>query len=342
MAKNILGIDIGYDSLKLALVSGTQVKKTYSVPMPKKLFQEGRVVSTETMGELIRDTMKKGGIHAAYASLSLSGEAVYVRTLTVPQMTPDQLSYNIAFEFRDYISTELKDCVFDYAMLSTPEELKAQTGTVNEDGSHAAPTMDILAVAAPVSLIEDSRAMLRKAGLRLTKAAPSECAYIALIREAEKRGAQKNREYCIIDLGYNAVRMYMFSGERHMATRSLEIGLSGIDDVIADAYNVDVHLAHTYLTTNHDDCQNKDFCTAAFGNISVELMRAINFYRFNNPDSELSDAWLCGGGAAVDSLRRSIADATGMTVHSAEELVRGSEHIPNCFEFVQAIGIAKY
>ena len=342
MAKTILGIDIGYDSLKLALVNGTQVKKTYAVPMPKKLLQEGRVVSTETMGELIRESMRDGGIRANYASLSLSGEAVFVRTLTVPQMTPDQLNYNIAYEFRDYITTELKDNVFDYAMISTPEELKAKAAQPSNEEGHAAPTMDILAVAAPASLIEDSRSMLRKAGLRLTKAAPSECAYIALIRELEKSGAQMDREYCIIDLGYSAVRMHMFRGERHMATRILEIGLSAVDDAIADAYNVDVHLAHTYLLTNHDDCQNKEFCTTAFGNISVELMRAVNFYRFNNPESTLSEAWLCGGGAAIDSLRYSVAEATGLNIHPIEEIVRGGGNIAECYEFAQAIGIALY
>ncbi|MBQ7475627.1 MAG: pilus assembly protein PilM [Clostridia bacterium] len=342
MAKNILGIDIGYDSLKLALVNGTTVKKTYSVPMPKKLLQEGRVVSTETMGELIRGSMRKGGISANYAALSLSGESVFIRTLTVPQMTPDQLNYNIGYEFRDYITTELKDCVFDYAMISTPEQLRSQTETVDESGNRVAPTMDILAVAAPVKLIEDSKAMLRKAGLRLAKAAPSECAYIALIREAEKRGAEKDREYCILDLGYNAIRMHMFRGERHMVTRQLEVGLSSIDDVIADTYNVDVHLAHTYLLSNHDGCQDKDVCVSAFGNISVELMRAINFYRFNNPESSLSDIWLCGGGVAIPSLRNSIAESLDLNLHPAEELVSGGDRIADCFEFVQAIGIAQY
>ena len=58
MAKTYLGIDIGYDSLKLALVNKGIVRKTAVVPMPQNLIREGRVVSIETMGELIRRTMK--------------------------------------------------------------------------------------------------------------------------------------------------------------------------------------------------------------------------------------------------------------------------------------------
>ncbi|MBQ9543815.1 MAG: pilus assembly protein PilM [Clostridia bacterium] len=339
MAKNYLGIDIGYDRLKLALVNGRTVKKTASVQMPTNLIKDGRVVSVETMGELIRKSMKDNGIHANYAALALPNEAVFVRTLTVPQMTADQLSYNVSYEFKDYISDELKNYVFDYAMISTPEQLRNQPARTDENGAPLPPMMDVLAVAAPGSLIDDSRAILRKAGLRMKKAAPAVCSYIALIRALN---GGMYREYCILDLGYNAIRMYMFAGEAHTATRVLEIGLSGIDNVIADAYNVDVHLAHTYLLTNNDGCQNKDFCVNAFSNISVELMRAMNFYRFNNPDSQLNDVWLCGGGAVIPALRNAIAQALDMNIHDASELIYKGNEIPNCHSFVQAIGIAQY
>lgn len=56
MAETILGVDFGYDSLKLALVNGKQVKKSAIVPMPKNLIKEGRIVSAETMAELLRKT----------------------------------------------------------------------------------------------------------------------------------------------------------------------------------------------------------------------------------------------------------------------------------------------
>ena len=57
MAKSILCVDIGSESLKLALVTGGEVKRTVAVPIPGNLVREYRVVSTETMGELIRNTL---------------------------------------------------------------------------------------------------------------------------------------------------------------------------------------------------------------------------------------------------------------------------------------------
>ena len=44
MAKTILGVDIGQDQLKLALVRGNTVLKTASAEMPENLLRDGRVV----------------------------------------------------------------------------------------------------------------------------------------------------------------------------------------------------------------------------------------------------------------------------------------------------------
>ena len=347
MAKTILGIDIGYDTLKLALMSGTQIKNAIVVSTPQSLVKEGRVVSIETMSDLIRSAMKNNGIRCNQAALVLPNEVVFVRNVVMPRMNTEQLEYNLPYEFRDYITEELKDYVYDYAMLSTPEELKAaakksadgqpaQEGETDELGPGQ--SMEVMAAAVPASLIEDSRAMLRKAGLRLVKAAPAVCTYIPLIRQLEANTGVTG-EYCILDLGYQSIRMYMFRGDRHIVTRVLEIGLSSLDNVIADVYNVDVHLAHTYLMSNYEDCQNKDFCKNAYNNIAVELMRALNFYRFSNPDSQLADVWLCGGGAVIRSLQDSIAETLDMKIHQAEELFPKGKVPEGSNVLVQAVGI---
>lgn len=348
MAKSILGIDVGSDVLKIALVKGKTIKKTATAAMPANMMRDGRIVSPEILSELIRNTMRKNGMHCSRAAVALANEVVFVRNVTVPRMTADQLTYNLPFEFRDYITEELKDYVYDYAMFSSKKDILADgerraaeddAGSLEEPENGAA--MDLLAVAVPVEVLEEYKGMLRKAGLKLMKAAPTVCSYMGLIRQVERINRPSNGEYCILDLGYQAIRMYMFKGDRHQVTRALEIGLNQIDTVIADAYNVDVHLAHTYLLTNFDDCQNREFCVNAFNNVVVELMRALNFYRFSNPDSELSDIWLCGGGAAIESLRTAIQSGLDMLVHPAEELLPNGGAVNEAYTMVQAIGITQ-
>ena len=124
MAKSILGIDIGYNSLKLALVNGKQIRHTAVVDMPENLLKDGRVVSKETMGELLRDTIKANNIHCTLGAVSLANESVFIRSVTMPVMTISQLASNLPFEFRDYITDELNNYVYDDELHSKINKLE--------------------------------------------------------------------------------------------------------------------------------------------------------------------------------------------------------------------------
>ena len=337
MAKTWVGVDIGYDSIKVALVAGGRVKKTGLAPMPQNLLREGRAVSPESLGEVLRDTLKKAGISCRSGALVLPNESVYLRNVTMPRMSSENLKVNLPYEFRDYITEELKDYVFDYAMISTPEELRKPPEGDEEDPDNPGGSMEVMAVAAPLSLIEEYREVFRKAGLKLEKAAPTVCCYQGLIRQLSPE--ERSREFCILDLGYQNIRMYMFKGDVHEVTRVLEVGLAALDNAIAEAENVDVHLAHTYLLTNHENCQNSEVCRNTYNNIAVELMRALNFYRFSNPDSQLDQLVLCGGGAVIEPLRETIAQTLDLRIRWAAELVPGGQAVENCHAMAQAIGI---
>ncbi|MGX8705764.1 MAG: pilus assembly protein PilM [bacterium] len=339
--RTILGIDIGRDQLKLALVRNGRVTATASAKMPENLLREGRIVSRESMGELLRNTMKENGIHANYGAVVLPNDIVFIKNVEMPWMTVDQLEFNLPFEFNDYITGELKDYVFDYAVLNDPaDEKSVGDGQAQQAQEVGEGVMELMAVGTMKSVVEDAAEVLRKAGLKLTMTAPALCAYIALIRNRQSALSELGDEYGILDLGYSEIRMYMFHNDRHVATRVLEMGLSTLDEVLSDAYSVDVHLAHTYLMTNYDNCQQREECATAYENIAVELMRALNFYRFSHPNSTLSDLWLCGGGAVITPLAETIGDMLNIQMHPASELVPNGDNIEECNSYVQAVGIA--
>ena len=125
--KTILGIDIGHDQLKLALVKNGRVVRTASAKMPENLLKEGRITSRESMTELLRLTMKENGLRAGHGAFVLPNNVVFIKNVEMPWMTVDQLEYNLPFEFNDYITGELKDYAFDYAVLNKPEDAKRYT-----------------------------------------------------------------------------------------------------------------------------------------------------------------------------------------------------------------------
>ena len=54
----------------------------------------------------------------------LPNDAVFVKNVEMPLMTVEQLEYNLPFEFKDYITGELREYVFDYALMSDPRRRK--------------------------------------------------------------------------------------------------------------------------------------------------------------------------------------------------------------------------
>ena len=345
--KTVLGIDIGYDQLKLALVTNGQVVSTAIAQMPENLLKEGRFTSLETMASLIRETMKENGMKTNRAAVVLPNESVYVKNVDIPLMTEEQLEYNLPFEFHDYITGEIQNFLFDYAVLdmdeAPEEELPAPVvegeAVEEEEAEPEEEVLHLMAVGIEKEIVEDIQSMLRKASLKMVKTAPALCTYISLIRNQREKMEQVSDEYGILDLGYHTITMYMYKKDRHIATRDFEMGLSSLDDIIADKYGVDRHLAHTYVLSNFEDCLEAEECTTYYDNIAVELMRAINFYEFSNQGSNLNDLWVCGGGAVNVPLLRSIYETLEIQMHRSSELLPEGTDIQQYNSFVQAIGI---
>ena len=332
MAKSCLGIDIGKDQMKLVLMKGENIVKTASVQMPEGLLKDGRIVSVETTGELIRKTMKENKIRCKEAAVVVSSGICFLRNVTMPEMTAEQLVYNLPYEFRDYITDELKKYVFDYSWGSGEEmpkgkklkkasKKKKKEEKPEEEENQKRNEMELLAAAAPLEVMEDLRLMTRKAGLKLTFAAPEVSACENLLHYKLRNEQDKDKEYGILDLGSTSSRLFIFKGDRHQVTRVIERGMEQVEELLADTIHIDIHLAHTWLLANHEDCIHSEVCQDAFSQISVELMRALNFYQFSNPESRLEDIYICGGGASIVTMRQSLEENLDVKIHEAGELL---------------------
>ena len=330
MAKSCLGIDIGKDQMKLVLMKGENIVKTASVQMPEGLLKDGRIVSVETTGELIRKTMKENKIRCKEAAVVVSSGICFLRNVTMPEMTAEQLVYNLPYEFRDYITDELKKYVFDYSWGSGEEmpkgkklkkASKKKEEKPEEEENQKRNEMELLAAAAPLEVMEDLRLMTRKAGLKLMFAAPEVSACENLLHYKLRNEQDKDKEYGILDLGSTSSRLFIFKGDRHQVTRVIERGMEQVEELLADTFHIDIHLAHTWLLANHEDCIHSEVCQDAFSQISVELMRALNFYQFSNPESRLEDIYICGGGASIATMRQSLEENLDVKIHEAGELL---------------------
>ena len=166
--------------------------------------------------------------------------------------------------------------------------------------------MELLACAILKSRVEEYRAMLHRAGFKLKVLTPAECAYAAVLAFAEERD-DTLRESCIVALGHSSSHLYIYHGREFDSHREIDIGSAALDALIAEDQSVDIHVARGYRQKNYNGVLEADYARDIYARLAVEVVKAVNFYNYNNRDRELTDVYFCGG------------DNIGALVHAMEE-----------------------
>lgn len=327
MAKAMLGLDIGNSTIKFAVADEQQVRHLFCLPLLEDLVKDDRIVSREAIAQEIRQAMKEQRISSRHVALVLPSERTIVRRMVVPYMTAEQLKINLPYEFHDFIQEDKDLFFYDYAVASVQKD----------EGNH--PTgLELIGCAVRRETIEVFRDVLRMAGLRLERAVPDCLVYGNLIRNYERNHTDHPAEYCVVDMGHRAIRMHMFRGYIYETTRVIDIGGRSVDALIADHFGVDPHLAASYKQTNHENAQTIPACEELYSRVAVELMRAVNFYGFNTPNSDLRDIYFCGGLTNIRALMNEISHNVDLEMHSIAELLPSGESEGSAVICAAAVG----
>ena len=74
--------------------------------------------------------------------------------------------------------------------------------------------------------------------------------------------------------------------------------------------------------------------------MAVEIMKAVNFYNYNNREQTLQRIYLCGGGAAVGQIRAAITELTNLDIRPVAELLPDGAALEQPWLYAKAIGCA--
>ncbi len=302
MTSSIIGIDIGTNEIKLVVLEKGRMTEAVRERLPRDLVQNGQITSFDALGEFIGTVCKEHKLSPKKCALLLPNALNYVRHITMPMMKESHLRLNLPYEFHDFIQDDKDKYVFDFAVLGT---------RTTEDGGEV---LELMAAAAKKEVIANYTSALRMAGKKLVMVKPAVMALADLLPIPEE--GEEGQEYCFINLGHSSTRVHIFCGRDLVATKVIEYGLQMLDQVVAEEKGVDIYIASTYKESNYENVLEAESCQNLYHAIAVEIMRAINFYRFNHPESRLSDAYLCGGGAKIKSLADIIAEQTELTLLS--------------------------
>lgn len=310
MSRTYTGIHIGTYSIKLTQVTDDKIDNIIIEAPPDNLVKDGRILSTDIMANFIKNMAKSAQIKNKNAAVVLSFENSFSRRTNMPYMTVDQLKLNLPYEFHDYIQNDKDAYTYDYAVIGKFE---------NEAGKVEA--LDLIIAAVNNEIIDSYKVMLRRVGFKMVLALPENLTYRNIIRQYEKTHNDHPNEYCIVDMGHSAIRMHMYNGCVYDTTRVIEYGGAALDSLIADHMDIDIHLASNYKISNMHNVQELDICINLYNKIAVEILRALNFYHYNNPESTLHDIYFGGGLIRINALMDIVRSTIDENLHNISELL---------------------
>ena len=296
--KDLLGIEIGNKTIKFAQMRNGSLRNFALVDLPDDVVINNELVAYEAMSEILKETVKTNRFSTKNCALVLTESDVYLRRMTLPAMSEKQLMVNLPYEFKDFLSDDKDKYIYDYSMISL---LKDEEDNVKE--------MELLGAVVSREKIEKYQEMFKRAGLRLVRAVPRETALSALVQILNEK---EDDDFAVLDLGYRASQVDIFKGGVYEITRTIESGGETIENTVADIMDVDPHTAAGYLQMNKNNVQEHERCVDIYSSIATEIMRAMNYYGFENPNSNLETLYYCGGGSLIPRFVEEIASSVSL------------------------------
>lgn len=313
MSRSIVGLDFGSCSLKAAVCDGGKITRLVEEPMPDQLVRAGVVTSPEAMADFLRKTLRANRINVRRAAVILPASQVFVQLSELPFMTQNQLKLNLPYEFRDFIAENRDNYFYDYAVIETVR-----------DGAGEPRTLRLIAAAVSKDVVRTYDSLCRWAGLKLVTAIPVEMAYTNILRHSVEQDGP--REICIVDCGHVGQRIYFYSGGSFETAKEGEQGGTGIDAMLADLLNTDIHIAHVRKEADAQGELELPEVRSYFQDSLRDVQRAVNFYHFSNPDRQLEAAYYCGGGGRLPFVREELEAMIGLRPRPVTSLLG---HLPD-------------
>ena len=296
MAKNsYVGVEAGSGRLKIAETRNGTVVRFAAEDMPDDMVRNGEIVQWEALGDFLKDSLKKNGISGKRGAVVVPDSLAFTRRVRMPAMSAAQLEVNLPYEFHDFISDDKEKYIYDYAMVGL---LKDEDGVVRE--------MDLLGAACSRELMDNYNQMFRRAGLKLAVAAPDSRASGNIFRKIAPQ--HTDEDFALLDLGASATRIDIYSRGIYSVTRSIEAGTSAVAGAIAELAGCDRHIGELYMREDREHVLESETCRDIYGGIAIDVMRAVNYYTFENPDNSLETLYYYGGGSHIAPLLSDIRE----------------------------------
>lgn len=306
--KNLVGVDIGSSSIKVCQVKesrrGLLLHRFGFAALPPGAVVDGQVMDASTVVETLKRILAEAKIRTKEAALSVSGQSVIIRKITVPAMTSAELAEQITWEAEQHIPFDIKDVQVDYQVLRR----RADAGQ-----------MDLLLVAARKDQISAYAQLAKDAKLKPV-VVDIDAFTIQNAFEATF-GVGEAEVVALINVGASLSSLNVLAGGTSSFTREIAHGGNLITEEIQRQLGVPFEVAEAYKCGRSPDGgpvpdRVPGLVDQSVDSIAAEIQRSLDFFMATSGEGDISRAVLTGGTANLPGLAAAIERRARVQVHT--------------------------
>jgi type IV pilus assembly protein PilM len=320
MAKNCIGLDLGSSAVKVTQVkkkgSGFQLLNFGIEPIPPDTIVDGAILNHSGVVEAVRTLFDRLKIKQKEVALAISGNALIIKKIFVPAMTPDELEEQVPWEAEHHIPFNRNDVEIDYQSLG---------------GKNAQGQMELLLVAAKKEVVADYAAVAREASLTPVVV---DVAAFAMQNAFEAAYGTSGEVVALVNVGASLSNINILSGGVSAFTRDVTTGGNAFTDDIKRHLGVSGEEAEALKVAFTDGDASADVARIlqmTSSQMAGEFQKSMDFFLASHPDTTISKIYLSGGSARVPPLLLAIEQRARVPVEIVEPFREGGAGLDPAF-----------
>lgn len=300
-SKGVVGLDIGSASVKLIELkpvgkSGTEFKlvKAGIEALPPEAIVDGAIMDSGAIVDAINRLFASLKIKTPDVATSVSGNAVIVKKISLPQMSPEELAESIHWEAEQYIPFDIQDVSLDYEILEG-----------GEGGN-----MDVILVAVKKDKIADYTSAITQAG-KTPRVVDVDVFALQNCHEVNY-GADPGRVVALVNIGASITNVNVVRGATSLFNRDIAVGGNLATDAIQKELGLPFDQAEQLKRGEQVEGTLPDnifpVLQSVAENIVTEVQKTFDFFRATTSEERVDQVYLAGGSARLAGLRELMAE----------------------------------
>lgn len=312
--KNLIGVDIGSSSIKVCQLKegrkGYVLSRLGYAPLPRRSIVDGQIMNGQAIVETLIKLFSDAKIKQREVALSIHGQAIMIRKITVPLMNQAELSEQMLWEAEQHIPYNIKETQVDYEVLRR----RPETGQ-----------MDLMLVAAKRDGINAYTEIAKRA--KLKPLVVDVDAFTVQNLFESNQGSLGDQTMAIINVGASVASINVIAHGASAFTRDIGNGGHHISELLEKQMGVPFQQAESFKIASSAAPQSippqaAQIIEQACDTIAGEIQRSLDFFLATSGEAELARIYLTGGSANLGQLRTAIGRRSRVEVEVIQPLAR--------------------